>query len=98
MMHRITGIADSTALRLALLCLAMATWGCDDAAKKNGTPFFGMEFPQEDTKSNDKAQCILLPILPKQDKTNDDKCINKVFKGNRLGDANRLAVYSTSRA
>ena len=36
-MHRITGIADSTALRLAVLCLAMATWGCDDAAKNSET-------------------------------------------------------------
>ena len=70
---------------------------CDSIAKSKKIPFFGMEFPQEDKNNTGKAQCILLSILPKQKKTNDDKCINKVFGGNRLGNTNKLAVYSTSR-
>ncbi len=55
--------------------------------------YFGMEYPQG--YGEGAAQCLVLDGMPSMSAASDSECEAEIdADGNRLGDTNRLAVYS----
>merc|ERR1712151_784899 len=54
--------------------------------------FFGMEAPPRGSEGN--AQCLNMDSKPKMDEKDDSDCEREVWRGYRLGNAFKLAVYT----
>ena len=69
---------------------------CKRAAEARRTVYFAMEHPQVSSTPG-VAQCLVLASLPQHSKAADSECAHeRDTAGNRLGGANRLAVYATN--
>ena len=68
---------------------------CVQAAAAAGKLYFGLEFPQSSVAPG-RAECVVLDALPHQSLRQDAECANETDSArNLLGNAFRLAVYTT---
>lgn len=72
---------------------------CNQMAKANGDPYFGMEYPSGETVPG-QAACVTLDKFPRMPVANEDDCKYKGLVDDyyRLGGRYRLAVYRTAKA